>query len=135
VPPRGEASRRAKELHVSPFMGTDHRGRDDASRGRPDQKVRGARLEGQVTVLMRDYRDLHGAYDKLGIWTLYLAYCKVGFAERRICDVQLLLAKPHWAAKAAAKVHSAEIAATGWPRPGRPGPGPLTRARRGWSGG
>ena len=30
------------------------------------------------------------------IWTLYLAYCEAGFAERRICDVQLLLAKPRW---------------------------------------
>lgn len=28
------------------------------------------------------------------VWTLYLAYCEAGFAERRICDVQLLLAKP-----------------------------------------
>ena len=28
------------------------------------------------------------------IWTLYLAYCEAGFAERRICDIQLLLAKP-----------------------------------------
>ena len=28
------------------------------------------------------------------LWTLYLAYCQAGFAERRICDVQLLLAKP-----------------------------------------
>jgi cyclopropane-fatty-acyl-phospholipid synthase len=28
------------------------------------------------------------------IWTLYLAYCEGGFAERRIQDVQLLLAKP-----------------------------------------
>jgi len=27
------------------------------------------------------------------VWTLYLAYCEAGFAERRICDVQLLLAK------------------------------------------
>jgi cyclopropane-fatty-acyl-phospholipid synthase len=47
------------------------------------------------------------------IWTLYLAYCEAGFAERRICDVQLLLAKPRWAAKAGAEVHSAEVAATG----------------------
>jgi cyclopropane-fatty-acyl-phospholipid synthase len=31
------------------------------------------------------------------LWTLYLAYCEAGFAERRICDVQLLLAKPLWA--------------------------------------
>ena len=30
------------------------------------------------------------------LWTLYLAYCEAGFAERRICDVQLLLAKPKW---------------------------------------
>jgi len=30
------------------------------------------------------------------LWTLYLAYCEAGFAERRICDVQLLLAKPGW---------------------------------------
>jgi cyclopropane-fatty-acyl-phospholipid synthase len=28
------------------------------------------------------------------IWCLYLAYCEAGFAERRICDVQLLLTKP-----------------------------------------
>jgi len=28
------------------------------------------------------------------IWELYLAYCEGGFAEQRICDVQLLLAKP-----------------------------------------
>jgi cyclopropane-fatty-acyl-phospholipid synthase len=30
------------------------------------------------------------------LWTLYLAYCEAGFAERRICDIQLLLAKPRW---------------------------------------
>ena len=28
------------------------------------------------------------------IWYLYLAYCEAGFAERRILDLQLLLAKP-----------------------------------------
>jgi cyclopropane-fatty-acyl-phospholipid synthase len=28
------------------------------------------------------------------LWTLYLAYCEAGFAERRICDLQLVLAKP-----------------------------------------
>ncbi len=28
------------------------------------------------------------------IWTLYLAYCEAGFAERRITDIQLLLLKP-----------------------------------------
>jgi cyclopropane-fatty-acyl-phospholipid synthase len=28
------------------------------------------------------------------LWTLYLCYCEAGFAERRICDVQLLFAKP-----------------------------------------
>ena len=30
------------------------------------------------------------------LWTLYLAYCEAGFAERRIADVQLLLAKPRY---------------------------------------
>src|SRR5947209_1232326 len=30
------------------------------------------------------------------LWMLYLAYCEAGFAERRIGDVQLLLAKPRW---------------------------------------
>jgi cyclopropane-fatty-acyl-phospholipid synthase len=29
------------------------------------------------------------------LWKLYLTYCEAGFAERRICDVQLTLAKPH----------------------------------------
>jgi cyclopropane-fatty-acyl-phospholipid synthase len=47
------------------------------------------------------------------IWTLYLAYCEGGFAERRICDVQLLLAKPHWAARAGAGAGAAAVAAAG----------------------
>jgi cyclopropane-fatty-acyl-phospholipid synthase len=46
------------------------------------------------------------------MWTLYLAYCEGGFAERRICDVQLLLAKPRWALRARAGRHSAAVAAT-----------------------
>jgi cyclopropane-fatty-acyl-phospholipid synthase len=35
-------------------------------------------------------------YDKRfqRLWTLYLSWCEAGFAERRIGDVQLLLAKP-----------------------------------------
>jgi cyclopropane-fatty-acyl-phospholipid synthase len=28
------------------------------------------------------------------LWTLYLAYCEAGFAERRICEVQIVFAKP-----------------------------------------
>jgi cyclopropane-fatty-acyl-phospholipid synthase len=47
------------------------------------------------------------------LWTLYLSYCEGGFAERRICDVQLLLAKPLWAVKARSAVRSAAMAATG----------------------
>jgi cyclopropane-fatty-acyl-phospholipid synthase len=35
------------------------------------------------------------------MWDLYLAYCEAGFRERRIRDVQLLLAKPEWPAVAA----------------------------------
>jgi cyclopropane-fatty-acyl-phospholipid synthase len=34
------------------------------------------------------------------MWELYLAYCEAGFSERRIRDVQLLLAKPAWRAEA-----------------------------------
>jgi len=34
------------------------------------------------------------------MWELYLAYCEAGFIERRIRDVQLLLAKPDWGAEA-----------------------------------
>ncbi|MGH2890331.1 MAG: class I SAM-dependent methyltransferase, partial [Solirubrobacteraceae bacterium] len=36
------------------------------------------------------------AYDERfqRLWGLYLAYCEAGFAERRIWDVQMLLAKP-----------------------------------------
>ncbi|HEX3833296.1 MAG TPA: cyclopropane-fatty-acyl-phospholipid synthase family protein [Solirubrobacteraceae bacterium] len=47
------------------------------------------------------------------LWMLYLSYCEGGFAERRICDVQLLLAKPLWAVQAHAGVRSAAIAAAG----------------------
>jgi len=47
------------------------------------------------------------------IWTLYLAYCEGGFAERRICDVQLLLAKPQWAARRRVGLESASLSATG----------------------
>ncbi|HEY5286621.1 MAG TPA: cyclopropane-fatty-acyl-phospholipid synthase family protein [Solirubrobacteraceae bacterium] len=32
------------------------------------------------------------------IWRLYLSYCEAGFAERRIGDLQVLLAKPGWRA-------------------------------------
>ncbi len=48
------------------------------------------------------------------IWTLYLAYCEGGFAERRICDVQLLLGKPLWAVRrSGAATRTTRIAATG----------------------
>jgi len=32
------------------------------------------------------------------LWDLYFAYCQAGFAERRIGDVQMILAKPKWPA-------------------------------------
>jgi cyclopropane-fatty-acyl-phospholipid synthase len=32
----------------------------------------------------------------LRTWDLYLAYCEAGFLERRISDVQMILAKPGW---------------------------------------
>ncbi len=30
------------------------------------------------------------------LWRLYLCFCEAGFAERRISDVQIVLAKPRW---------------------------------------
>ncbi len=36
------------------------------------------------------------------IWTLYLAYCEAGFAERRIRDVQVVLGKPELLARSSA---------------------------------
>ena len=33
------------------------------------------------------------------LWELYLSYCEAGFRERRIQDVQLLLAKPGYRLK------------------------------------
>jgi cyclopropane-fatty-acyl-phospholipid synthase len=47
------------------------------------------------------------------LWTLYLCYCEAGFAERRICDIQLLLAKPQHRVAARTGLHSAApVAAT-----------------------
>jgi cyclopropane-fatty-acyl-phospholipid synthase len=40
------------------------------------------------------------------MWDLYLAYCEAGFRERRISDVQLLLAKPAYRAEAVAPLHA-----------------------------
>ena len=45
------------------------------------------------------------------LWTLYLSYCEAGFAERRICDIQLLMAKPQWAAAGRRSHRSAAVAA------------------------
>ena len=41
------------------------------------------------------------------LWTLYLSYCEAGFAERRIGDVMMLLAKPRHRAAPWADVRSA----------------------------
>ncbi|MEA2253872.1 MAG: cyclopropane-fatty-acyl-phospholipid synthase [Solirubrobacteraceae bacterium] len=45
------------------------------------------------------------------LWTLYLAYCEAGFRERRIRDVQLVLAKPRWRRDAPAPVLAEELEA------------------------
>jgi cyclopropane-fatty-acyl-phospholipid synthase len=47
------------------------------------------------------------------LWTLYLSYCEAGFAERRICDVQLLLAKPQWAVNRRSGLADVAVAASG----------------------
>jgi len=44
------------------------------------------------------------------LWELYLAYCEAGFRERRIRDVQVLLAKPGWQGAATAR-HTERAAA------------------------
>jgi cyclopropane-fatty-acyl-phospholipid synthase len=44
------------------------------------------------------------------LWTLYLAYCEAGFAERRICDIQLLLGKPACRLAASYEVHATSAA-------------------------
>jgi cyclopropane-fatty-acyl-phospholipid synthase len=44
------------------------------------------------------------------MWLLYLSYCEAGFAERRISDVQLVLAKPqHHEAEEPAELHSVAV--------------------------
>jgi cyclopropane-fatty-acyl-phospholipid synthase len=43
------------------------------------------------------------------LWNLYLAYCEAGFRERRIRDVQLLLAKPRWRGDAPAPALAASM--------------------------
>jgi cyclopropane-fatty-acyl-phospholipid synthase len=57
-----------------------------------------------VETLRRWHRNFSAATEELAregyderfrrLWTLYLAYCEAGFAERRICDIQLVLSKP-----------------------------------------
>ena len=41
------------------------------------------------------------------LWHMYLAWCEAGFAERRICDVQVLLAKPRRRSALRAEVRAA----------------------------
>jgi cyclopropane-fatty-acyl-phospholipid synthase len=71
---------------------------------------------------LREWRanfDAHGQrLEELGydqrfrrLWRLYLAYCEAGFAERRIADVQLLLAKPQ-SSRRVSSSDSRAIAAT-----------------------
>jgi cyclopropane-fatty-acyl-phospholipid synthase len=37
----------------------------------------------------------------LRLWRLYLSFCEAGFTERRIGDVQMVLAKPRWRGRVA----------------------------------
>jgi cyclopropane-fatty-acyl-phospholipid synthase len=61
----------------------------------------------------RNFTDHAAELSRLGfderfrrLWTLYLAYCEAGFAERRILDVQLLLGKPRSYARVPAVVRT-----------------------------
>jgi cyclopropane-fatty-acyl-phospholipid synthase len=42
------------------------------------------------------------------LWSFYLAYCEAGFAERRICVSQILLARPQWRRRGGAAALLAE---------------------------
>ena len=46
------------------------------------------------------------------MWSLYLSYCEAGFAERRIGDVMVLLAKPRHRSAPWADVRSADDSAS-----------------------
>jgi cyclopropane-fatty-acyl-phospholipid synthase len=64
-----------------------------------------------VETLRRWRRNFEAAADRLAalgyserfrrLWRMYLCYCEAGFAERRIGDVQLVLAKPRWQGRVA----------------------------------
>jgi len=63
-----------------------------------------------------NFADQAEELDRLGyderfrrLWTLYLTYCEAGFAERRILDLQLLLAKPRWRIAAPVAVRKATL--------------------------
>ncbi|HEX6459604.1 MAG TPA: cyclopropane-fatty-acyl-phospholipid synthase family protein [Thermoleophilaceae bacterium] len=43
------------------------------------------------------------------LWRFYLAYCEAGFAERRIRDVQVLLAKPRFRREPSALLHRVNL--------------------------
>jgi cyclopropane-fatty-acyl-phospholipid synthase len=74
-----------------------------------------------VETLRRWHRNFAGSADELArngyddrfrrLWTLYLAYCEAGFAERRICDIQLVLAKPRRPLAGRAAAPAAAVAA------------------------
>jgi cyclopropane-fatty-acyl-phospholipid synthase len=53
----------------------------------------------------------------LRMFDFYFAYCQAGFAERRISDVQLLLAAPRWRDRGALATVAAAVAMNG-SRPG-----------------
>jgi len=69
------------------------------------------------------------------LWRMYLAYCEAGFAERRIRDVQMLLAKPRFRAPAPLREHgqtrhgSSALSLAGWPAVARGGAGRPAIAR------
>jgi cyclopropane-fatty-acyl-phospholipid synthase len=78
------------------------------------RKVHVQDITGHYTLTLARWRERFlAAADRLGelgyderfrrMWELYLSYCEGGFAERRIRDVQLLLAKPASRAHAPAR--------------------------------
>lgn len=84
------ATTQVRSSRVWPMLLRGSRGLAEAyAQGLWDQTLRGwrANLTGHAAALGYDERFRR-------IWMLYLADCEAGFAERRVCDIQLLLTKP-----------------------------------------
>jgi Mycolic acid cyclopropane synthetase len=109
---------------VPPLARADHP--RSGPRNRHADRASGGSDPHYVETLRRwraNFVDQAGDLDRLGydgrfrrLWTLYLSYCEAGFAERRILNLQLLLAKPRCRVALPVAVEMASLSA--WRGPG-----------------